>query len=276
MRTHRVVSEKYRLVKAGVLFLLLSLSCAIFAQGVETITVQYRSAEDIAGQIKALYPEQQVRVVGRHQQLTVRADEQTIHEIKQLVSSLDTAPHQFLISISADANHQNNRSGLSGSISTSTHSSKNSSTVTVTTHNKSYNTRGTGSQSIKVLEGHSAFISAGQKKPVRNRQLVNGQWVKGVDYIDMTSGFYVQPRLIGNNQVELKIRTQQNQASKQQHNEINTATTDSVQIIRLGEWSSIGGTAQYSQNNSGGISYSTQRQGIDNQSLTIKVELVDH
>jgi len=61
MKTGWVISEKYTLVKAGMLFLLLSLSHSIFAQGVEIIPVQYRSAEDIASQIKALYPEQQVR-----------------------------------------------------------------------------------------------------------------------------------------------------------------------------------------------------------------------
>jgi hypothetical protein len=125
-----------------------------------------------------------------------------------------------------------------------------------------------------VLEGHSAYISAGQKKPVRDRQLINGQWVNSVDYIDMTSGFYVEPRLVGQNQVELKIRTQQNRASNYHYNEIDTATTDSVQVVRLGEWTSIGGSYQASQSNSGGISYSTKRQNIDNQSLTIKVELV--
>ena len=276
MKTGWVISEKYTLVKAGMLFLLLSLSHSIFAQGVEIIPVQYRSAEDIASQIKALYPEQQVRVVGRNQQLTIRADEKTLDEIKQLVTSLDTAPHQFLISVSGDANSQHDGSGVSGSISTSTNSSSSNNTVTIKTHNKSFKTRGSGSQAIRVLEGHSAYISAGQKKPVRDRQLVNGQWVSGVDYIDMTSGFYVEPRLIGSDQVELKIRTQQNQASTQHYNEIDTATTDSVQIVRLGEWSSIGGTSQDSRSNHGGISHSTQRQSIDNQSLTIKVELVDN
>ncbi len=276
MKTGWAIPQTYTLFKAGILFLLLSLSQATFAQGVEVIPVQYRSAEDVASQIKALYPEQQVQVVGRYQQLTVRADEQTIDEIKQLVMSLDTAPHQFLISVSGNANSQHNRSEVSGSISTSPHSSSSNNTVTVKAQNKTYKTRGSGSQVIRVLEGHSAYISAGQKKPVRDRQRVNGQWVNDVSYIDMTSGFYVEPRLIGSDQVELKIRTQQNQASKQHYNEIDTATTDSVQIVKLGEWSTIGGTYQDSQSNNGGISYSTQRQSIDNQSLTIKVELVDH
>lgn len=276
MTTGSIITEKYTLTKVAILVLLLSLSQATFAQSVEVVPIQYRSAEEVASQIKALYPEQQVRVVGRHQQLTIRADEQIIDEIKQLVATMDTAPHQFLISVAGDSNGQHNSSGVSGSISSSTHSSSNNNNVTVKTHKKSYKTRGTGSQAIRVLEGHSAYISAGQKKPVRDRRLVNGQWVSDVDYIDMTSGFYVEPRLIGNGQVELKIRTQQNQASKLNHNEINTATTDSVQIVRLGEWSNIGGTYQDSRSNNSGISYSTQRQSIDNQSLTIKVDLVEN
>lgn len=265
-------------IKTGILLLLLSLSHSVFAQSVEVIPVQYRAAEDIASQIKALYPEQQVRAVGSGQQLTIRADESTIEEIKQLVVSLDTAPRQFLISISNDANGQRNSSGVSGTITTSTKSTSsnplNNSAIQIKSHNKSFTTRGADSQAVRVLEGHSAYINAGQKKPVRERQLVNGQWVNQVNYIDMTSGFYVEPRLIGDNQVELKIRTQQNQASTLHQNVIDTATIDSVQVVRLGEWSTIGGTQQNAQSNSSGISYSTKRKSIDNQSMTIKVDLV--
>ncbi|UZE96694.1 secretin N-terminal domain-containing protein [Alkalimarinus alittae] len=273
MRFSWVLTPSLAAIKISILFLLLSVSQAVFAQNIEVISVQYRAAEDIASQIKALYPEQQVRVVGRGQQLTIRADGSTLEEIKQLVTSLDVAPNQFLISVSSDANAQQNNKGISGSISTSTNTMNNGS-INIQAHKKSYKTRGTGSQAVRVLEGHSAFVSAGQKHPVRERQLINGQWVNGVDYIDMTSGFYIEPRLMGSDQVELKIRTQQNQASKRQPNTINTATIESVQVVRLGEWATIGGTRQDSQRSTSGIGYSTERHSIDNQSMTIKVDLV--
>lgn len=273
MAFYWIKTSSLHVIKTSLFILLLGLSHSVLAQSVETLSVQYRAAEDIASQIKSLYPENEVRVVGRGQQLTVRADTPTINEIKQLVTSLDIAPHQFLISVASDTNRQQQNKGFSGSLSTSSSTSDNSS-ITIKTHNTSHSTRGSEGQSIRVLEGHSAFINAGQKKPIRERQLINGQWESRVDYIDMTSGFYIEPRMMGSDQVELKIRTQQNKASSTHPNTVDTATIDSVQIVQLGEWATIGGMSQDSKRRADGISYSTERHSVDNQSITIKVELV--
>lgn len=273
MEFSRVKKASKQLLRSGLVFILFILSASAVAQTVEVISIQHRPAEDIAKQVKALYPEQELRIVGHNQQLTVRASAPIVDEVKQLVSSLDTPPHQFLISVSNDMNHKQLHSGVSGTASIST-SSSNSNSVKISAHNKTYQTRGSGNQSIRAVEGYSAYISAGQKRPVRGRQLVNGQWVNSVDYIDMTRGFYVQPRLVGESQVELKIRSQQNQSSKQHYNEIDTATIETIQVVKLGEWVSIGGSSTTNNSHQNGINYSTQRQSVDDQSLTIKVELV--
>ncbi|WP_250655334.1 secretin N-terminal domain-containing protein [Alkalimarinus coralli] len=273
MKFSRVKTASRPLVRSSLVLILFILSASVLAQTVEVISIQHRSAEDIAQQVKALYPEQELRIVGHNKQLTVRASAPIVDEVKQLVSSLDTPPHQFLISISNDMNHKQLQSGISGAASISTNSAS-SNGVKISAHNKTYQTRGSGNQTVRAVEGHSAYISAGQKRPVRGRQLVNGQWVNSVDYIDMTRGFYVQPRLIGESQVELKIRSQQNRSSKQHYNEIDTTTVETIQVVRLGEWVSIGGSSTANNNHQSGISYSTQRQSVEDQNVTIKVELV--
>lgn len=265
----------------GILLLLLTLSGLSLAQTVEIIKVQNRAAEDIAGQIKILYPEQSVHIAGKHQQITVRADDSIINEIKQLVQTFDVPLRQFRISVSSDQNttHQNQGGSATIHSSGSIKSSKASNTVHVTTSKKTYKTRGAGNQSIIVLEGHSANLNAGQKKPVNTRRLINGQWANTVEYIDMTSGMYVTPRLIGDNQVEVKILAQKNEANKVNNykrntSTIDTSTVDTVRIVQLGEWVNVGGTLHNTSNNNNGTSYSTKQHNIDQQSIMIKVDLM--
>jgi len=246
--------KTYSHYKIGILLLLLSFSCFSIAQSVETLAVQHRPAEDIAQQIKALYPEQDVHITGSHQQITVRADDTIISEIKQLIRTFDVPLRQFLISVSSDQNR-----------------------ITSTTV-KTYQTQGNGNQSITVIEGHSALLNSGQKKPVKTRQFLNGQWVNTVEYIDMTSGVYVEPRLIGSDRVELKIHSQKNESSKVHHREIDTSTVKTVRVVGLGEWVNIGGMSYDTREDRTGDApskrYSTKQTDISKQSMTIKVDLL--
>jgi hypothetical protein len=230
---------------------LVSVNKLSFAQNtevlVEVINLQHRTAEDITAQVKALYPEQQVHIAGHRQQLTIRANGVVIDEIKQLVATLDLPLRQFSIRISNDQNVNSS-------------------------NQHTYQTRRAGNQSITVLEGHSAYVNSGQKKPVQTRQFINGQWANTIEYIDMTSGVYIEPRLVGNNRVELKIRSQKNEASKLHLREIDTSTIDTVRIIGLGEWVNIGGS--YYGDNNDGMSYSTKQRNVDKQSVMINVDLL--
>jgi type II secretory pathway component GspD/PulD (secretin) len=261
--------KSYLLYKTGLLLLLLSLSGLAFAQRVEIIEVQHRPAEDIAQQIKALYPEQYVHIAGSHQQLTVRANDTVINEIKQLVHTFDVPLRQFLIIVSTDQNINTSEQNLG--VSTISSTTRSSGSIN---SKKTYQTRGDGNQSITVLEGHSARLNTGQKKPVQTRQFLNGQWVNTIEYIDMTSGVYVKPRLIGSDRVELKIYSHKNEASKVHHREINTSTFNTVRIVGLGEWVNIGGVSYDSRDKQGSITYSSKQSDVDKQSMMIKIELL--
>ena len=269
-------NHKCALYKMGILLLMLSLSGISLAQSVEIISVQHRSAEEIAEQIKALYPEQHVHIAGSHQQITVRADDTIINEVKELVQTFDVPLRQFLISVSSDQNINSTSQnwGVSGTI----HKNKNN-TVQVTNNKKTYQTRGSGNQSITVLEGHSAHLNTGQKKPVQTRQFINGQWASTIEYIDMTSGIYIEPRLIGDDRVEIKILSQKNEAStlnmhQRSVSTIDTSMVDTVRIVRLGEWVNIGGVSYDARNKQSGINYSSKQNDVDKQRMMIKVELL--
>jgi len=260
----------------GILLLMLSLSGISLAQSVEIISVQHRSAEEIAEQIKALYPEQHVHIAGSHQQITVRADDTIINEVKELVQTFDVPLRQFLISVSSDQNI--NSTSQNWEVSGTIHKNKNN-TVQVTNNKKTYQTRGSGNQSITVLEGHSAHLNTGQKKPVQTRQFINGLWASTIEYIDMTSGIYIEPRLIGDDRVEIKILSQKNEAStlnmhQRSVSTIDTSMVDTVRIVRLGEWVNIGGVSYDARNKQSGINYSSKQNDVDKQRMMIKVELL--
>lgn len=266
VKTTSTLNSLCRLVLIGALML----STQVSAQQVETFTLKHRSAESITEQIKAIYPDPHVYVVGRNQQLTVRADHSILIKIGQLLNSLDTPLRQFVISVSNDQNAHtpNKRWSGSGTIST------NEGHVQVKSQNKIYQTRGDGNQSITVVEGHAAYVNSGQIKPVRNFQLVNGQIVGSVDYINLTNGVYVAPRFTGNGRVELKIRSHQNEMSRTNQRDIDTSFIDTTRIVQLGEWVNIGGTYYDKHNDQDGINYSTKSKATNQQSMLVKVDLL--
>ncbi|WP_158304924.1 secretin N-terminal domain-containing protein [Hahella chejuensis] len=260
------------MLRAITLLLTLGLSLMTQAQRLETITLQHRTAEDMARQVRELYPADQAHISGHLNQLLIRADDSVIDEIQDLVMQLDTPQRQFLITISRDRSRMGENSGwgVSGVISNEGGSAR------VEAGKKVYSTRGGGQQTLTVVEGSSAFINTGQKQPVRTTQRINGRVVDSVEYLDLSSGVYVEPRLTGQNRVELKVRSQSNERDDIQQQRINTSSLDTLRVVQLGEWVELGGATLTSNRSDSGITYSTRRQSADEQSVLIKVELLGH
>ena len=63
---------------------------------------------------------------------------------------------------------------------------------------------------IRVIEGGQAFITAGEIRPYEHRTIIKHRHgvsvYDSVDYQDVTSGFYVTPRLTGNGNVSLQVQ----------------------------------------------------------------------
>jgi hypothetical protein len=97
-----------------------------------------------------------------------------------------------------------------------------------------------GVQTLQVMEGNEVFIQVGQSVPVRSQ---SAQGSETVEYRDVGTGFYVRPRVSGN-QVTLSISTRRDSVADPNTGTLNIQRVDTVVSGRLGEWLALGGIAQ--------------------------------
>ena len=235
----------------------------------EVIPLRYRTAQEVIPIIQPLLP-REGSVSGLQSQLIVRTTPANLEEIKRILASIDTAPRQLLITVRQDSDIDRSRSTaeISGSVA-GQHGR-------VTVPPVSRDPRGgnvviregddrlrahviEGSsaesernlQTVRVMEGREAFVRVGQSVPVRGREVrrtvVNGQVVEQVvdsaQFRDITTGFYVLPRVAGD-RVTLDVSPQRESLSRQVPGGVNVQSVVTTVSGRLGEWMEIGGLGQ--------------------------------
>ena len=281
------------LIKTILLLLLFGYSLSIFAQEkIEVITLNYRSAAEILPLIQPMVGKDGA-VTGLQNRLVIRTSAQNLAQIKRVIASLDTQPRRLMITVrqntTRDALAQ--ESSVFGSVGSERArvtvpesveesgarveigSRRNRVGGKVTSTRDIENSADV--QNVQVLEGNAAFIRAGQSVPYQTRTIVrNGRQVTVVDdtqFQDVTSGFYVLPRISGS-QVTLEINPQRNTLGSQ--GAINVQQASTVLSGRLGEWIELGGVGQQGSSRGSGTVYSTQDVSSDNRSIFVRVEEV--
>ena len=167
-------------------------------------------------------------VSGMNNKLIIKSTRINITEIKQLLNTLDKPLRRLLITVNQGQNI--NTIDLSQSVSGRVTSGDVSiSNRSMTSHNQGVVISSTDSDgnrisyqaehretrtdnnhsfSVQTLEGQPALIQSGLSVPVQNQNTVftrNGVIVRdSVEYVNATSGFYVLPRINGN-QVTLMV-----------------------------------------------------------------------
>ena len=264
-----------------------------FAQEqVEVITLNYRNAEQMLPLIQPLVGRDGA-VSGIQNRLVIRTTPDKMAQIKRVIASVDTQPRRLMITVRQNTNRDalaqessvfgsvgtqrgrvtlpeipgdagarveigNRRSRIGAQVS-STRDIENSAEV----------------QRVQVLEGNAAFIRAGQSVPYPTRTIIrDGRGTTVVEesrFQDVTSGFYVLPRVSGM-QVTLEIDPQRNTLGRQ--GAVNVQQASTVLSGRIGEWIELGGVGQQGTNSGSGTVYSTQDTSNDNRSIFVKVEEV--
>lgn len=128
---------------------------------------------------------------------------------------------------------------------------------------------------VQALEGRPAFINQGQSIPVdtstayvtRHGVVVN----QSTDYYETGSGFYVLPRLNGN-QVTLFAATDLSRVQPGGHPTANVQGVETTVTGRLGQWMELGGINQnFNHENRQNFSSSSIR-GRELRTVLIKVD----
>ena len=131
---------------------------------------------------------------------------------------------------------------------------------------------------LRITEGTSGYIETGESIPYFS---AGGGWFSGrrgfiggdVAYKDVNTGFYVLPRVHGD-QVILDVSPFKQSQSKTRGGDINTQSASTQITGKIGQWLAIGGTTEQVQRSSTSIGSSHSTQSRNNESIWIKADLV--
>jgi len=283
--------------------ILMALLCSIslftgaaLADPIQTIQLRHRPADEIMPVIKPLLGADD-SLTGQGYQLFIRTSEKNFEQVRQMVSKLDTAAKMLLVSVFQGNDRELRALGVSGNfqyqdsdakvgLGSSDKSGQRGADVKYSTRNASagahtFSTRGRLSDNpihqLRISEGSEGYIETGESIPYFSGSywrggrhgLVGG----GVDYKDINTGFYVLPRIHGE-QVTMDVSPYKQSQSRQRGGDIETQSASTRITGQLGEWLAIGGiTGQTRRYNTSVGSYGST-QSRDNASIWIKADLV--
>ncbi|MCE3043646.1 type II/III secretion system protein [Legionella sp. 16cNR16C] len=191
----------------------------------KVIELHYQQADNVIQLIQPLLSQGEA-VSGSGQTLILKVTPDTLTQLREVLHKLDQPPVTFEIAV-----FQGDPDWLS---------TQNSNTISISTSSNQNQQR---YQSVKVMNGESAFISTGEDQPVISNVGI-GFWSAGVSYDRrlVQTGLMVEPLLQGQ-KVRLsvkRIREQDTQVSDQSFNQQQVMTTV---MLPLNEWVPLG-TAQ--------------------------------
>lgn len=243
------------------------------------ITLQHRFASDL---LPTLLP--MVGLEGNatciNNELILRASPERMREIEIVIEKLDVARVNRKITVkkSSQIQAQQNSAQATGAvtigdvtIANDRRAAPNSTRVDV--ESSSSDSRQNVNQFISVLDGERAFISNGQIVPFTQEWLsISRRYIQTdrmTDWREVTTGFAVRPRTIGN-QVELEITPRLAQLNNKGYVDFEQLST--IVRVGLGEWINIGSTMQNKDEISRKILGTQSSSNMQNTSLSIKVD----
>lgn len=276
----------------------LMIPALVLASELEIVTLKHRSAEELLPVIRPLLDQGEV-ASGVNYQLILRTSPHHLAQIKKLLERIDIAPRRLKItvmqnvdsetiarltglSVSAGLNREahitvpggNNRSGLNVELGQGQDKLK----AQVASTRSLEDDRKT--QQLQVLEGNHALVRSGQNVPVSQRQVIRHPWgtqvIDSTQYQEVSSGFYVLPRLNGDT-VTLEISAQNDSLAPDGGTlaaPVRGQQISSTVSGRLGEWLVAGETMQQKNTKDDTISTRSTSEVHERRSMLIKVEEV--
>ena len=187
-------------------------------------------------------------VTGMGNNLVIKASPARLKEIRQLLVTLDRPPRRLVISVGKQADMTQRSSGYRANADIKAGDSRisinspgypvDSSRAHVRIHDNTLQGARTSRHRVQALEGRPAYINSGARIPLRTTDRYYDQGRYGTQLQDVSSGFYVVPRLSGD-EVMLEIM-QHDDRPGQHRGAINTQSTGTVMRGRLGEWVELG------------------------------------
>lgn len=221
-----------------------------------TYQLKNRPANDVALQLRQLYPADQAAISAHRQQLLVRAEPAVLDEMGQLIEIMDVAPVQLRITVRMGSSSQG--SHQQGGI---------------TVQKRTISTQRQREQSLMLQDGQLAHISSGQVRvlPI----VVQGGLNPAALYqqVEVRRGFVVQPMVISPQQIELSIMAFDNIPEADSPG-FESKALITTRRVKPGEWIQMGSTETSGTNNESGIVYKSSGKNRESQSFEVRVEVL--
>jgi type II secretory pathway component GspD/PulD (secretin) len=258
------------------IFMLLSAKLALAEQTViEVIPLANRPASEIQPLLEPLL-EYTDHVVANGSNLVVKTTPKRLTEIKALASELDTRLNNLIITViqsrhlTADELNATARVEIGGPID-------DPSKARASVYGHYYQNRNQhadeSTQTIRTLEGNTAYIQAGSTYPTKNIQIYDSGYGPTVssttDLIGTTTGFAVTPRLAGE-QAILDVSPWSDKLNAR--GQIETQGAQTTIRVKLGKWVELGGINEETQSSGSGTLSRTRQAGQDRLRILVKVD----
>ena len=262
----------------------------------EVIPLKHRLTDEIIPVLRPLL-QPGGTITGMNNQLIIKTTPDNLAQIKSVLDTLDRSPRRLLIRVKqgilASANQQDH--AVSGRVSAGDvsvdvidHPSAGHNGVTISGRDSDGNViryRGNDTRTssdddnsfvVQATEGYPAYIAVGQAIPVSSQSTLvphDGDVVvnESTEYINADSGFYVLPRLNGD-QVTLLIAPRLTRVATGKVPILDIQDVETTTTGRLGEWMEVGGINRQSSRNSREILSSSRQRDQESRSVLIRVD----
>jgi type II secretory pathway component GspD/PulD (secretin) len=272
-----------RMKRLGTLLALLLLTCAVQAVSITTIQLHNRPAEEIIPIVKPMLGAGEV-VTGSGFNLFLRASPQSLEQVREIIDALDTAAKMLQVSVFQGSERDLKTRSVGGnlqiengdaSIGIGSGKNKNAGGISFNSGKVSGDINASSTQQrqsskpvhqLRVSEGTEGFIETGEQIPY-----LSGD--SGTEYKDVTTGFYVLPRIHGD-MVTLQISPFKNSRATTSTGSIETQSARTTITGRIGEWLPLGGITEQSKRSQNSIGSSSSTKSRSQQSIWIRADLV--
>ncbi|HEY6280732.1 MAG TPA: secretin N-terminal domain-containing protein [Burkholderiales bacterium] len=275
-----------------VLFFCLSFPLHAEQLELEVITLKYRTAQDVLPIVQPFVNQAGGTVTGTQNRLIVRTTHANLAEVRQILAGIDTLPRRLMVTVKQDAGLSaiQRSAELSGNAAVGkaqvivpptgragrglvVERQQGGNSVRTQVQSSESRVNENNVQQLQVLEGSEAFISAGQSVPVPQQTIIQTpqgtQVVQNTEYRDVATGFYVKPRVFGE-QVTLEVSPQRERIGPD--GRVDTQRVATTVSGRLGEWMELGGIDQSRAQQNSGIASRDSEHNTDQRRIYIKVE----
>lgn len=281
-----------RLFKLLGLVLLVS---TVQAESITTIQLQNRPAEEVIPIIEPMLGADDA-ISGQGFKIFLRSSPQTLTRVRDMVDVLDTPAKILQVSVFQGSDRDLGKLGIGANIrieggdaSVDIGNGRDNSddaggSITYSTADGSVRINGISTQEslrdnpihhVRVTEGTEAYIETGKRIPYFYGAAWKGRrgFVGSIEYKDAITGFYVLPRIRGND-VILEVSPYKSSQSNTGGDNIDTQSAGTIITGRVGEWLLIGGVTEQLEQAQSANGTTIATQSRSNTGIWIKADLV--